>query len=89
LIIASTQYRVYVEANSSTPAQYYTEFFEGKRHLGFNEVNMSMFTPGRPDPSVFGFDGRVSGTCPDRVCMAYTAARDAGIHPIAAFQGWK
>jgi len=89
LIIASTKFRIYVEANSSTPAQYYTEFFEGKRALGYNEVNMSAFTPGRPDSSVFAFNGRVSGMCADRVCSTYAKARQAGAHPIAAYPAWK
>lgn len=92
LIIASSKFRIYVEKGTATPVQYYTEFYEGlvkKKLLGFNEVNMTDFTPGRPDPSVFSFPGRVMGTCADRVCTTYAESVAKGAHPIDAFTGWR
>ena len=69
--------------------RYFTEFYQGAKQLGFNQVNMTKFTAGRPDPRVFQVPGRNSGTCADNVCTAYAARRAAGMHPIAAFPGWK
>ena len=89
LLVASTHYRIYVHQNTSSPVQYYTTFFEGTASLGFNEVNMSAFTPGRPDPSVFDVPGSPSGVCADNVCLSYAARRKEGLHPIVAFEGWQ
>ena len=89
LIVASTHFRVLVAKNTTTPVQYYTTFTGWKKPLGYNEVNMSRFVPGRPDASVFSVPGRVGGMCADNVCSTYAAKRKAGHHPIAAFEGWK
>jgi hypothetical protein len=123
LVVASTKFRIYVEANTATPVQYYTEFFEGAKNLGYNvrafpqcalflrradtvllrlsvappppraralqEVNMTAFTPGRPDSSVFEVpDQSRINTCDDNVCTSYARNRQAGKNPIMAFEGW-
>ena len=88
LVVASTDFRIYVEQNTTTPVQYYTTFAEGHANLGFNEVNMTAFAAGRPDASVFVVPGKVSGVCDDQMCTSYARNLQAGMHPIAAWTGW-
>lgn len=85
LIFATSKMRIYVDEGGTSPVQYYTTFAEGNTSLGFNEVNMTDFTPGRPDPSVFIVPGKNMGTCPDYKCQSYSKKLKKGMHPIAAF----
>ena len=43
----------------------------------------------RPDASVFDFGKKISGPCDDNICTAYAANVRAGMHPVAAFEGWE
>ena len=89
LIVASTQFRLSVQHQTSTPVQYYTTFAEGNKTLGYNQVNWTTFVPRRPDPSAFVLPGRVGGTCGDNVCTAYTQNLRRGVSPalVSSFPG--
>jgi hypothetical protein len=59
------------------------------RARALQEVNMTAFTPGRPDSSVFEVpDQSRINTCDDNVCTSYARNRQAGKNPIMAFEGW-
>ena len=89
LIVVSTNFTIYADAATATPVQIYTEYARGQEDLGFDEVNLTKFTAGRPDPSAFVVPGKVSGMCADNVCQSYFAARRSGLSPIAAFPDWQ
>ena len=85
LIIASTQFRLSVQHQTSTPVQYYTTFTEGKNtSLGYNQVNWTKFVPHRPDPSAFALPGRVCGTCSENMCATYEQNIRRGVSPALA-----
>jgi hypothetical protein len=89
LIVASTKFTIYADAATATPVQYYTEYALRQEGLGYDQVNLTQFIAGVPDPSAFVVPGRVSGTCGDNICETYNENRKSGLGPIAAFPGWR
>lgn len=80
--------RPWPTCTGATPVQYYTSFFEHAKRIGFNEVNMTQFKAGTPDPAAFELPRRVGGVCDDTVCQTYAANIERGMHPIHAFTDW-
>ena len=88
LIVAASNFRIYLEHGTSTPVQYETSFFEGNRSLGVNQVNMTHFQAERPPSSAFVVPGKISGTCGDNVCDSFAKNLGQGKSVIDAFDAW-
>lgn len=89
LIIAESNFRIYLSHNTNVPVQYFTTFMEGNKSLGYNQVNMTDFKSERPPSSAFAVAGRISGTCGDNVCSTFNKNIQQGKNRIDAFEGWQ